>query len=150
MEVVNVREQLEYKEKAISYFQRVWANEQSQSVYEDCITRSTTTKNPLPVWYLLLNNSEIIGCAGLITNDFNSCMDLCPWLCALYIEPSYRGNDYGSILISKIKDDVEKLGFPKVFLCTDHIGYYEKYGFHYICDCYHPWGEKSRVYEYAV
>ncbi|TYR78647.1 hypothetical protein FZC66_18785 [Priestia megaterium] len=41
----------------------------------------------------------------------------------------------------------EKAGFNKVFLCTDHIGYYEKYGFTYIDDGYHPWGSSSRIYE---
>lgn len=44
-------------------------------VYDDCITNSITTTNPLPHWYLLMDNDKIIGCAGLITNDFISRMD---------------------------------------------------------------------------
>ena len=105
------------------------------------------TKSCLPIWYLLVHNDEIIGCAGLITNDFISCMDLCPWLCALYIEEKYRGNAYGSLLINRVKQDAAKAGFSNVYLATDHIGFYEKYGFEYICDGYHPWGDCSRVYE---
>ena len=68
MKVVNVRKKPEYREKAIAYFQSKWANENSMMVYEDSITRSITAKSPLPIWYLLLDGEEIIGCAGLITN----------------------------------------------------------------------------------
>jgi len=147
MEVVNVRENPQYEEKAISYFQDKWASDKSRSIYEDCISRSLMTESPLPIWYLLMDNEVIIGCVGLITNDFISCMDLWPWLCAMYIEVEYRGNAYGSLLISRLKQDAAKAGFTKVYLSTDHIGYYEKYGFEYLCTGYHPWGESSRVYE---
>lgn len=116
-------------------------------VYEDCITHSITTDSPLPIWYLMEGSGEIIGCAGLISNDFISRMDLWPWICALYIEKSYHGRSLGKELILRAKADAESAGFNKVFLCTNHIGYYEKYGFTYIGDGYHPWGSISRIYE---
>jgi len=34
-----------------------------------------------------------------------------------------------------------------LYLCTDHIGFYEKYGFKFIGTVYHPWGDNSRIYE---
>lgn len=144
MEIINIREYPEYKQQAIEYFQNTWGN---KMVYEDCISRSIETKKPLPVWYLLIDGEKIAGGAGLITNDFISCMDLYPWLCALHIDEKYRGNSLGKLLIEQIKIDVAKLGFDKLYLCTDHIGYYEKYGFSYIGIGYHPWGDSSRVYE---
>ena len=39
------------------------------------------------------------------------------------------------------------LGFKKLYLATDHIGYYEKSQWNYIANGYHPWGEESRIYE---
>ena len=150
MNVINLREHPQHKERAIEYFQKVWGNEGSNSVYKDCISRSLTTDSPLPIWYLLMDGEDIIGCVGLITNDFISCMDLWPWLCAMYVEEEYRGNAYGKLLIDQIKRDASEAGFPKIYLCTDHIGYYEKYGFQYTCEGYHPWGENSRVYECLV
>lgn len=77
-------------------------------------------------------------------------MDLYPWICAVYIEEKHRGNAYGSLLIKKAKDDTKALGFRHLNLCTDHIGYYEKYGFKYIGQGYHPWEEESRIYQIEV
>ena len=145
--VISVRETPAYCQAAIAYFQKHWASEDSMMVYEDCIGHCVSAKAPLPQWYLQLEGERIIGCAGLITNDFISRMDLYPWLCALYIEADCRGHGYGTLLIEKCKADAAAAGFENLYLCTDHIGYYEHYGFRHVGTGYHPWGETSRIYE---
>lgn len=146
MNIVSVRKQPEYVKVAIRYFQDKWASEDSMKVYEDCIMNSITAESPLPQWYLLYDNDEIIGCGGLITNDFISRMDLYPWICALFIEEDYRGHGYGRLLLEQGKKEAAEAGFKNVYLCTDHIGYYEHYDFKYLTQGYHPWGEESRIY----
>lgn len=146
MKIISVRENPERKDLVIKYFQSKWKSVWP-IIYDDCISHSITSNNPLPQWYLLEKDEEIIGCAGLITNDFISRMDLYPWICAIYIDEKHRGNNYGSLLIDKAKDDAKKAKFEHLYLSTDHIGYYEKLGFEYIGQGYHPWGEESRIYQ---
>jgi GNAT superfamily N-acetyltransferase len=150
MKIISVRENPESKDMVVQYFQKIWASPNTMMVYDDCISNCLSTTNPLPQWYLLMNEDAIIGCAGLITNDFISRMDLYPWLCALFIENEYRGRGLGSILIEKAKSDAKNSGFSNLYLCTDHTGYYEKHGFEYIGTGYHPWGESSRIYSTAL
>lgn len=145
MKIISVRENPEIIDTAINYISSKW--DAPRIVYEDCIKHCISTPNPLPQWYLLMEEDKIVGCAGLITNDFISRMDLYPWLCALYIEENRRGNAYGLILIERIKQDSLKAGFQYLYLSTHHVGYYEKYGFRYIGNGYHPWEEESRIYE---
>ena len=146
MKIISVKEYPEYKKLAIEYFQTKWANKNSMAVYDDCITHCIGSPSPLPQWYLLMDGNKPIGCAGLITNDFISRMDLYPWLCAVYIDPDYRGNAYGRLLIEKGKEDARKAGFDNLYLCSDHKGYYEHYGFERIGTGYHPWGETSGIF----
>jgi GNAT superfamily N-acetyltransferase len=146
MRIISVRENPEYKDRVIDYISSKWSSV-SRIIYDDSITYSLSTSSPLPQWYLLEKDNEIIGCAGLITNDFISRMDLYPWVCAVFIEEAHRGNAYGSLLLNKAKEDSMKAGFSNLYLCTSHIGYYEKYGFSYIGQGYHPWGEESRIYQ---
>lgn len=147
MTIVSIKEQPARAQEAIQYFQKCWANEDNKMVYEDCILNCLKLDSFLPQWYLLYEGEKVIGCAGVITNDFISRMDLWPWLCALYIEEEYRRHSYGSLLIEQIKQDARKQGYPYLYLCTDHVGYYERYGFEYVAQGYHPWGDSSRIYQ---
>lgn len=149
MKIISIRKNTEYKDIAIQYIQSRWSLVPPE-MYEDCIIHCINAPTSLPQWYLLEKQGVIIGCTGLITNDFISRMDLYPWICALYIDEAYRGNAYSLLLLDKAKDDALQAGFDHVYLATEHVGFYEKYGFDYLGLGYHPWSESSRIYAYRL
>ena len=143
MKIVSLRNSPERLETFIRYFASHWNNE---PVYRDCMSASLKTASPLPQWYLLTDGESIAGGCGLIVNDFNARQDLWPWLCALYIEESYRGHAYGRLLLEHVRSEAAALGFRTLYLATDHIGYYEKYGFERIGTAADPFGGSSGIY----
>ena len=146
MEIISIREQPQYVDQAISYFQDKWGSETTKMLYQDAISRSIGAVNPLPQWYILLVDNEVVGCAGLIANDFISRCELYPWLCALYIEPLLRKQGFATQLIEHVANHAKMFGFTKLHLCTDLDNFYENLGFVFDGLGYHPWGDSSRVY----
>ena len=114
MKIISIRENPTYKDIAINYFQSKWPSVYPV-LYEDSINHSIDSPNPLPQWYLLEKDNEIIGCAGLITNDFISRMDLYPWVCAVYIDENHRGHFYSTLLLEKAKEDIS-INIASVYL----------------------------------
>jgi len=143
--IISLRENPEYLKRAIDFYSLKW--NVPRDIYEDSMTISLTTQSPLPRWFLMLKEDEIIGSYGLITNDVISRQDLWPWLCAVYIEEKERGKALSSKLLEHGRIEAAKLGYSKVYLCTDHIGLYEKYGWSHFGFGYLRSGTKVRLYE---
>ena len=49
-----------------------------------------------------------------------------------FVEEKARGNALGSKLLEHARIEGGKLGFDKLYLCTDHTSYYEKYEWKYM------------------
>ena len=145
MKIIAIREYPELLEPAVDYFSSRWGVD--RNIYQDCIANSLTTESPLPRWYLMMNGNRIIGSYGLVVNDFISRQDIWSWICAVYIEEDERGKELGSRLLEHSRKEAAKLGFPTIYLSTDHVGFYEKYGWQYIGQGYSIGGKDTRIYK---
>lgn len=127
--ILAIRENPEYAEKGIGYFASKWNVPEEH--YRKSITESLHTDESVPRWYLMMKDEEIVGSFGLVQNDFVERTDLFPYLCALYVEPTERGQALGARMLMYGQSEAKRLGFKNLYLVTEHVGYYEKYGWEF-------------------
>lgn len=84
-------------------------------------------------WYLCLDEDQIIGGLGVIENDFHNRPDLTPNICAVYTEQAYRCRGVAGHLLDMVVNDLKEKNISPVYLLTDHTGFYEKYGWAFLC-----------------
>ncbi|MDW0115935.1 GNAT family N-acetyltransferase [Sporosarcina thermotolerans] len=145
MEIIAVTERQDLFEKAAKAFWEQWGNESNYKFYKDCMIHSTTES--VPSFYIAVDGDSIIGTYAILRNDLVSRQDLSPWLACLYVDPAYRGQAMGSKLMDHAIAEANKKGYDKLYLTTDHIGYYEKYGWSRLTECYDLFGNQTSVYE---
>ncbi len=84
-------------------------------------------------WYLCLDGNQIVGGLGVIENDFHDKKDLTPNICAVYTEDTYRCRGIAGRLLNMAVEDLRLKGVSPVYLITDHTGFYERYGWDFLC-----------------
>ena len=137
---------------------------QSQHLYDACIdflctyfvpnpelwkiqfADSIKSNDTLPQGYMLIKYDKIIGFCGLIEKEMIQRDDLTPFISPLVIVPEERGNELGAVLLEHVRKEAGRLGFFKLYLTTDHIGYYEKYGFREFGLSLFTWGRPTKIY----
>lgn len=77
---------------------------------------------------VLIDNAILIGFVSLFKYDGDERMDLTPWYATMYVKKEYRGKGYSKILNGAILKEAKDLGYSKVYLKSNLINYYEKYG----------------------
>lgn len=95
---------------------------------------------------IMTDDEKIVSFCTLTQRD---CVDddtLFPWIGFVFTAPEYRGNRYSGALVEYACDKAKEQGFENVYIATDHIGLYEKYGFTYIESRVDVSNDISRIY----
>ena len=95
---------------------------------------------------LLLDGEELISFATLTGQDSVRDETLTPWIGFVFTKPQHRGHRYAGLLLNKAESLAKELGYGQIYLGTDHIGLYEKYGYVYRDNRLDYWGEDTRIY----
>jgi len=95
--------------------------------------------------YLLTDGDTLVSFLTLTERDCIDDATLRPWIGFVHTAPEYRGHRYVGQLIEHAICAAGECGAQQVYICTDHVGLYAKYGFTYLENRMSIYGEDSRV-----
>lgn len=96
--------------------------------------------------FLLVDGENIVSFVTLTQQDCVHDENMFPWLGFLYTYPDYRGNRYSEKLLRYAEEEAKADNHSIVYLATDHMGLYEKYGYTYLETRKDCWDEEARIY----
>ena len=143
LKFITVKTEPEIIEKAAAWFSSKWSV--PKEAYLECMNNYVNNKTNLG-WFLCLDADRIVGGLGVVENDFHERKDLAPNICAVYVEEEYRNQGIAGRLLNFAVDDLKMNGISPVYLITDHIGFYERYGFTFLTMTKCDGGDISRIY----
>ena len=117
-------------QKSAEWFSSKWGV--PTSAYLECMQAYLGGQTELG-WYLCLCDGQIVGGLGVIENDFHNRKDLSPNICAVYTEREQRGRGIAGNLLNMAVKHLRQKGITPVYLVTDHVGFYERYGWEFYC-----------------
>ena len=127
---LTLRDRPELKEAAAEWFHGKWGV--PTLAYLECMDAYLHRETEYG-WYFCLDGERIVGGMGVIENDFHDRKDLTPNVCAVYTEKDHRGKGIAGRLLNMVVEDLRVKGISPVYLLTDHTGFYERYGWEFLC-----------------
>ena len=95
--------------------------------------------------YLLMDGEKLVSFATLTMQDSIRDESLFPWIGFVYTVPEYRGHRYAGQLLAHGEAIAAARGHKRVYIATDHVGLYEKYGYTYLENRVDYWGDDQQV-----
>ena len=127
---VTLRQRPELRDAAADWFHARWGV--PREAYLACMDACLGDETPYD-WYLCLAGGRIVAGLGVIENDFHERKDLTPNVCAVYTEEEFRGRGIAGRLLNAAVADMRARGVSPLYLLTDHTGFYERYGWEFLC-----------------
>ncbi len=127
---ITLREQAGRMQEAATWFHSKWRV--PVEAYLECMDAYLRHETEYG-WYLCLDGDKTVGGLGVIENDFHNRKDLTPNVCAVYTEENYRCQGIAGRLLNMAVEDLRTKGISPVYLLTDHIGFYERYEWEFLC-----------------
>ena len=138
-----LRDKPEIKAPAAEWFHNKWGV--PAEAYLECMESYLDFETEYG-WYLCLDGERIVGGLGVIENDFHERKDLSPNICAVFTEEEYRRRGIAGRLLDMAVEDLRTKGISPVYLVTDHTGFYERYGWEFLCMVRGDDEEMTRMY----
>lgn len=77
-----------------------------------------TLRDQIPTTCVAVELGQAVGSVTLVAHDMDIRLDLSPWLAGVYVWPQARRHGVGSALVRHALGQVQRLGFPALYLYT--------------------------------
>ena len=99
---------------------------------------------------MLTDGDELISFCTLADKDDIQPTELTPWIGWVYTFPKHRGHRYSEKLLSCAEELAKSRGMDNIYISTNHIGLYEKFGYKFFATMKDIDGKDSRVYTKCI
>ena len=134
MKLINLKENEKYLKEYIELCSKEWGTSKTKAQMEQYINKKR--KDILTIDKVIsvigLVDNKLIGFISLFKTDGAERTDLTPWYATMYVKKEYRNKGYSKILNNAIIEEAKRLGYKKLYLKTNLINYYEKFGAKFI------------------
>ena len=140
LKIYNIKDKLQYIREVAVLTQKEWgeknvSEEQFEIRVNRCVERiKAQLGNPYYCKLILLDDDVLVGFISIFEHDGDERLDLKPWYATMFVKKEFRGNGYSRVLNDAILDEARKRGFSVLYLKSDLVNYYEKFGARYVED----------------
>lgn len=96
--------------------------------------------------FVAIVNGQIVGMASIMKTDYYPLPEIYPWVSCVFVSEDYRGYRISGKLIDFANAYAKEKGFDKTYIPSEHVGLYEKYGYHYVKDIVNYGNGVDRLY----
>ena len=97
-----------------------------------------------------LEQGKICGFCTVSKTDCIPDVPYSPYIGFVFVDEGYRGARLSEQMIRCAMDYLRTLGFHEVYLVSDHVNLYEKYGFQILDRKLAPWGTEEKIYTQSL
>ena len=134
LKIYNIKDKPEYIEEVAILTQNEWGSKtNTDEEYKAKISKKinkilSLLDNTSYCKLILLEDTTLIGFISIFPEDGDDRKDLTPWYATMFVKKEFRGKGYSKILNDAILKEAKNRGFERIYLKTDLVNYYEKFG----------------------
>lgn len=132
MKIYNLKEKLDYLDEVVKLEYEEWANDKEKNKNERIERKKEKICSMFDIKsfckLILLDGNILIGFISIFPKDCVEEQKLTPWYATMYVKKEYRNNGYSRILNDAILKEAKSRKFKVIYLKTELVNYYEKFG----------------------
>ena len=100
--------------------------------------------------FIAIDDNKIAGYCTFEKKDCIPEVEYTPYISCIFVGEEYRGKRLSEKMILYVMDYAKKLNIMEIYIVSDHINLYEKYGFKKIDEKMAHWGKMQSIFKMTL